>query len=120
MTKSAKRTGRAAKKKVASRERISLGLKVTEETKQLIDKMARDSQRTQSQQCEYMIERCLQYDRMMEAMRTTMEMMKTRSVDAALTDLGFTPVREMLDGKVWRAWLEPGHPAAPQRSGFVS
>ena len=30
---------------------------------------------------------------------------------------GYTPFRETIDGKVWKAWLEPGHPRAAEQIG---
>jgi integrase len=57
-----------------------------------------------------MIEKCLQYDRMLESMQNTMEDMEGQNVDAVLFRRGFA-VSGVIDGKVWKAWLEPGHPA---------
>lgn len=70
MTAAGKRTGRPIKPALPG-ERPSLGLKVTAATKALIEALARASGRTQSQEAEFLIERCLQYDRTLIAMRVT-------------------------------------------------
>ena len=70
MTAAGKRIGRPIKPAQPG-ERPSLGLKVTAATKALIEALARASGRTQSQEAEFLIERCLQYDRTLMAMRIT-------------------------------------------------
>jgi hypothetical protein len=70
MTAAGKRIGRPIKPALPG-ERPSLGLKVTAATKALIEALARASGRTQSQEAEFLIERCLQYDRTLTAMQVT-------------------------------------------------
>jgi hypothetical protein len=70
MTATGKRIGRPIKPALPG-ERPSLGLRVTAATKELIEALARASGRTQSQETEFLIERCLQYDRTLMAMRIT-------------------------------------------------
>jgi len=70
MTAAGKPIGRPIKPALPG-ERPSLGLKVTAATKALIEALARASGRTQSQEAEFLIERCLQYDRALMAMRIT-------------------------------------------------
>ena len=65
-----KRIGRPIKPALPG-ERPSLGLKVSAATKALIEALARASGRTQSQEVEFLIERCLQYDRLVLAARVT-------------------------------------------------
>ena len=52
-------------------ERPQLGLKVTAATKALVEALARASGRTQSREVEFLIERCLQYDRTLIALGVT-------------------------------------------------
>lgn len=59
------RLGRPLKPVTA--KRVSLGLKVSAETKGLIDALAHNSGLTQSQAAERLIERAIQYDRLIEA-----------------------------------------------------
>jgi hypothetical protein len=118
MNKPAKRIGRPIKRAVG-RERIALGLKVTVKTKRMIDQLAQASGRTQSQEAEFQIERALQFDRTLEAMGTTLADMEKQSVDAALFRLGYTPIRQVHEGKAWKFWAEPGFPGV-ERSAFVS
>jgi hypothetical protein len=70
MAAAGKRIGRPIKPALPG-ERPSLGLKVTAATKALIEALARTSGRTQSAQAEYLIERCLLYDRLVLAARVT-------------------------------------------------
>jgi hypothetical protein len=70
MTTTGKRIGRPLKTALPG-ERPSLGLKVTAATKALIEALARASGRTQSAEAEYLIERCLQYDRTLMAIGVT-------------------------------------------------
>ena len=114
MVTTKKRIGRPMKK-VVGRDRVALGLRVRAEVKQIIDQKAKQSGRTQSQEAEDLIERCLQFETHMQAMGTTMEMMEKQSFEAALFNAEYTPFRERIDGKVWKAWLEPGHPRALRR-----
>jgi hypothetical protein len=114
MAKEAKRIGRPMKQPPRG-TRVSLGLKVGADVKRRIDSAARASGRTQSQEAEHLIERALQYDRMLEAMRTTLADMERGSVETALYRLGYTPIRNA-DGK--KLWAEPGYPI--ERSGFIA
>jgi hypothetical protein len=52
-------------------ERPQLGLKVTAATKALVEALARASGRTQAREVEFLIERCLQYDRTLIALGVT-------------------------------------------------
>jgi hypothetical protein len=70
VTAAGRRIGRPIKPALPG-ERPSLGLKVTAATKALIEALARSSGRTQSAEAEFLIERCLQYDRTLMAMRVT-------------------------------------------------
>ena len=90
---------------------------MTAATKRLIDELARNGNRTQSQQCEDMIEKCLQYDRMLESMRTTMADMEKQNVDAALFRLGYAPIRDDDATEGLEPWLEPGYPARSRDRG---
>jgi hypothetical protein len=65
-----KRIGRPIKRALSG-ERPSLGLRVTAATKALIETLARASGRTQSAEVEFLIERCIQFDRILVAMRVT-------------------------------------------------
>jgi hypothetical protein len=57
--------------------RAHLGLIVTSETKSLVEELARASGRTQSQMAEHLIERAIQYDRTLLAVRLTANDLKT-------------------------------------------
>ena len=70
MTAAFKRIGRPIKPALPG-ERRSLGLRVTAATKALIEALARASGRTQSQEVEFLVERCLQYDRILMALQVT-------------------------------------------------
>ena len=109
-TTAKKRTGRPAKP--AARKRIQLGLIVSAETKATIDKLAAESERTQSQVAEMLIERALHYDKTLAAMNETFDEIRRRNFEAALQREGYHPVRSPY-GKIW---YPPDYPL--QRSGF--
>jgi hypothetical protein len=92
---------------------------VTGKTKATITKLAKESGRTISREVEHLIERALQYEEMMHAMRNTLEEIEKGSVEAALVRLGYTPLRHSHEGKSWKLWAEPGYPGI-EHSGFKS
>jgi len=119
-TTTTKRRGRPFKAPKAGK-RAPLSLIVRAEVKALVDERAKASGRTQSQEAEIMIERCLTYDQTLEAMQTTLADMQKDSVEATLRRLGYTPMRVPNEGqpdRPWKLWAEPGYPGAG-RSGFV-
>lgn len=120
MAKAAKRRiGRPIKPAVGT-SRVSLGLKVTSEVKRVIEALAVSSGRTQSQQAEHLIERCLQFDRTMEAMRATLESLETNSIEHALARKGWRLIRMRDQGENAIAlWAPPGHLLNP-KIGFLS
>jgi hypothetical protein len=100
-------------------KRAPLSLLVRAEIKRLVDERAKASGRTQSQEAEMLIERCLTYDQTMEAMRTNLAQMEKGSVEATLWRLGYRPVRTVSeDQKIWKLWAEPGYPGI-ESSGFI-
>jgi hypothetical protein len=113
MNTPAKRIGRPFKAPPKGK-RASLSLLVRAEVKRHVDKLAQASGRTQSAEGEALIERALAYDRMLEAMRTTLAEMERGSVEAALHRLGYVSIRDAHGRKLW---AEPGYPI--ERSGFI-
>jgi hypothetical protein len=97
-----KRIGRPIKPALPG-ERPSLGLKVTAATKALIEALANASGRTQSAEAEFLIERCVQYDRALLAMQVT-----ERELSAA--QARFVTLK--------RGKRTPGDSAAPIDDGF--
>jgi predicted transcriptional regulator len=67
MLQKAKRRGRPPKP-AQEGERVSLGLKVTADIKTLLDRLAGESGRSQSQVAEHLIEKALAYERLIRAM----------------------------------------------------
>jgi hypothetical protein len=120
MARTAKRRAGRPTKPAVGVSRVSLGLKVTASTKRMIEALAIVSGRTQSQEAEHLIERCLQYDKTMESTRTTLESLETNSIEHTLARKGWRLVR-MRDQHENSAdlWAPPGHQMNP-RSGFLS
>jgi hypothetical protein len=119
-TTTTKRRGRPFKAPKAGK-RAPLSLLVRAEIKHLVDERAKASGRTQSQEAEIMIERCLTYDQTLAAMQTTLADMQKDNVEGALRRLGYTPMRvpnEDKPDRPWKLWAEPGYPGI-ERSGFV-
>jgi hypothetical protein len=95
-------------------QRYSLGLKVTAETKNFIDREAKRSGRTQSQVAELLIEKALVFERVVAGMNTTMDEIRRGNVEAAFRAEGYRWVHSPY-GKIW---LPHDYPLGP-RSGFV-
>ena len=100
-------------------KRAPLSLLVRPEIKRLIDARAKANSRTQSQEAEMMIEKAFAFDDWLAGQKRTLEEMGRGNVEAELRRLGYPMQRQILDGKVWKFWAEPGYPAAPEPSGFV-
>ena len=121
MAKTAKRrTGRPTKPAIGA-ARVSLGLKVTTETKRVIEALALASGRTQSQEAEHLIERALQFDEAMKSTRTTLESLETAHVEGVLARKGWKLIH-MTDqhGRAADLWAPPGHQWNPWSTGFIS
>jgi hypothetical protein len=104
-------------KKVAKGERTQIGVIVGGKTKALLLKAMQESGRTISREAEHLIEKALAYDSMLASMKRTLEEMERGNVEAALHRLGYPMQRQIIAGKGWKAWGEPGHPLIPV-SGF--
>jgi hypothetical protein len=115
MTETKKRIGRPMKEHPKRVKRVSLGLKVRVDIKRLIDKAAHASGRTQSQEAEALIEKALSYDRMLDAMHTTVQAIAEGNVEAAAHKGGYVTIRT-IDGK--KSFTFEPDPA--KRSGFVA
>ncbi|HJZ32101.1 MAG TPA: hypothetical protein VKF35_13390 [Hyphomicrobiaceae bacterium] len=100
--------------------RYQIGVIVTGATKAVIAKAAKTEGRTISRQVEHMVERCLQYDRIFAAMGKTAEEIQRGNLEAALFRAGYPVKRRMIDGKVWKSWLEPGHPVIVEPGEIVT
>jgi hypothetical protein len=112
-TAARKRIGRPMKPP-AKGKRISLGLKVTAELKNDLDKLAAKSGRTQSQEAERLIELALRFDELLEGMRADVRRIRDGNVEAAFRAAGYTPVHSP-HGKIW---VPKGYPLK-QVSGFI-
>ena len=103
-------------------KRAALSLLVRPEIKRLVDARAKANSRTQSQEAEMMIERCLQYEKAMADLGIELGGIETGpmpTVEAAFWRRGYTPVRHLDgEGRAWKLWAEPGFPGV-ERSGFV-
>ena len=105
MKAAGKRIGRPIKPAL-KHKRVSLGLKVTAKTKALIESLAQASGRTQSQEAEFLIERCLQYDETLRAMRRSVELIAKGNIENALHRAGWRPMRALSTGV--KTWAPPG------------
>jgi hypothetical protein len=108
-TKKKRAYGAPAIKPARKGEKYQLGVIVSGVTKKALVEAIKVSGRSISREAEHLIERCLHYDRMMDAMRTNLAQMEKGNVEAVLHRLGYRPMRDLATGKV--AWCEPGHPA---------
>src|SRR4051794_34274863 len=104
-------------KKVPRGERTQIGVIVGGKTKALLLKAMQESGRTLSREAEHLIEKALAYDSMLASMKRTLDEIARGDVETALRRLGYPMQRQVLGGKAWKSWGEPGHPAI-QASGF--
>ena len=97
-----------------ARKRIQLGLIVTKRMKEIIQREAEDTGRTQSQAAEAMLERLLAMEQQLRDMRRDLDSIDTENLLMAMRRRGFTPVHGTKFGRVW---VEPSV-KFEQRSGF--
>jgi hypothetical protein len=109
VTTKAKRRGRPFKAPKAGK-RAPLSLLVRAEIKQLVDERAKASGRTQSQEAEMLIERCLQFESVLGTEAGAVQQLLWRY---GYTRLGISNPRT---GERGFAWAEPG---VIEESGFV-
>ena len=100
----------AAARKPGQRKRPQLGVIVSQEMKDLIEQMARDSGRSMGQQVEAMLERCKAYDAALTDMRQTvhsLEGVKTKVIETVLFRHMWSWLPTTRGGKIW---VPPGTP----------
>ena len=113
-------------KKVPKGERTQIGVIVGGNTKARLLKSMKESGRTISREVEHLIEKAHAYDDVVATVTRApgpphpgdLEEIQRRNVEADLARLGYPMQRQIIDGKVWKIWAEPGFPGA-QTSGFV-
>jgi hypothetical protein len=92
-------------------KRAPLSLLVRPSTKQLVDRLATRDGTTQSAMAEYLIEQGIAVRQVLDAMGKTVEEIQSGNVHAALLRAGFAVERYTdPDGKIWKAYREPGYP----------
>jgi predicted DNA-binding protein len=99
--------------KVGKRKRPQLGIIVSQETKDRIERLAQASGRSQGQVVEQLIERAILYDSVIAAMNRTLDDIRRGHIEEAFRGDGYTPVKTPY-GQIW---LPPNHPLA-HRSDF--
>jgi hypothetical protein len=114
-----RRVGRPMKAPTGKQKRSQVTVLLRADIKRALVEGAKKNGRTLSAEGEAWFERLLAYDETLAAMRTDLATMQKDNIGPALWRAGFTPEREMIDGKVWTKWAEPGYPGIP-RTGFVS
>jgi hypothetical protein len=95
-------------------KRFSLGLKVTAETKAVIDREAQRTGRSQSQVAELLIEKALTYDQIISGLNQSLEDVRSGRIEAAFQREGYRWVHSPF-GKIW---LPKDHPIG-SRGDFV-
>jgi hypothetical protein len=98
-------------------KRAQLTVLVRADIKRAIDQAAQKSGRTQSQEAEHWLERLLVYEATLRQLQTDLAGMEKGNIEPVLWRRGYSPVRTIIDGKVWKLWAEPDFPL--ERSGFM-
>jgi hypothetical protein len=96
--------------KAGKRKRPQLGIIVSQQTRDWIEQLARDSGRSLGQQVEYMLERCNAYDEALTDIRHTvhtLEGVKTKVIETVLFRHMWSWFPTTRGGKVW---APPGTP----------
>jgi hypothetical protein len=93
--------------------RIPVSLRMTPAAKERLDASALANGRSQSAEIEALIEKALNYDEVLQGMRTSVAEIAKGNVEGAFRSAGYTP----LHTPHGTAWLPPGHPGL--RSGFI-
>ena len=93
-----KREGQRATRAV--RKRVQLNVIVSAETKQLIERLARESDRSQGQVAEALIERSIVYDSVIAAMNRTLDDIRRGHIEEAFRSDGYTPLKTPY-GQIW-------------------
>jgi hypothetical protein len=108
-------------KRVAKGERTTLGVIISGGTKARLLKAMQKSGRTLSGEAAAMIEKAFAYDDWLAGQKQTLEEMERGNVEMVLHRLGYPMQRNVIDGKTWKVWAEPGHPYAANQptSGFI-
>jgi hypothetical protein len=104
-----RRIGRPTKPPARTAKRIKLGLVVSAEIKRQLDKAAKDSGLSQSQEAERRIEMSYNYERVLgehQAALAKLGQMRLGETEKVLRDLGWGSVVEPRWGG--RIWLRPG------------
>ena len=117
-------------KKVPKGERTQIGVIVGGDTKARLLRSMKESGRTISREVEHLIEKAHAYDDVVatvkrapgpphpDDLKEIQREIRRRSLEAELHSLGYPMQRQIIDGKAWKVWAEPGFPGA-QTSGFV-
>jgi hypothetical protein len=113
-----RRVGRPMKAPSGKQKRSQVTVLLRADIKRALIKAAQENGRTLSAEGEVWFERLLTYESTLERMRTNLEKMEKNNVEAALWRLGYTPIREPIEGNAWKLWAEPGYPGT-KRSGFI-
>jgi hypothetical protein len=108
-------------KRSKGKKRIQLGIIISREMKARIEAMARKSGQSQGQIAELLMMEAFAYKDLIAATRKGIEQIHKGNIEAELYRLGWTRIRtpDPTTGKVFSDWLEPGHPRASERGGFM-
>lgn len=105
--------------RVKRKKRIQLGVIISPEMRSRLKGMMRKTGQSYGQCAEELMMLAFAYKDLIAATRIDIEEIHKGNVVNALHRLGYASVSTPdSTGKVFRAWLEPGHPNAPPRSGF--
>lgn len=100
------KVGKRKRLQASKRKRPQLGIIVTQEMKDQIEQLAKDSGRSMGQQAEYMLEQCLAYKAALTDMRGavhTMQDVETHVIESVLFRRMWTAVPTDQGDRVWAA-----------------
>jgi hypothetical protein len=87
-------------------KRVQVNIIMAIKTRELITKLASDEGVSLGRACETLIERCLTYDRVVEAMARDLQTIRSGHLDEALRSQGYRPMKTPYG----RAWVPARYP----------
>jgi hypothetical protein len=115
-----RRAGKSDAAVAQAGKRYPLNMRTTFEIRSKLEAAAAESGRSLAQEAESLIEKALQLDKVLAAMRTTIADIERGNIDSVLNRKGYTIVERDPDTHK-KMWAEPGYPGTEHlRSGFIA
>jgi hypothetical protein len=102
---------------MAQRKRIQVNIVLSVQMKETLEKLARESDRSQAHVVVSLIEKALAYDLMFERLNTTPEKLAKQSQAAMFDRIGYRAIRIVHGNEVFVVYVPKAYPL--EQSGFI-